>query len=63
MGARDAVTDRTGATVADRFVNDLREQSEREARARLGPDRWAQAYGAGRGASFDSLMNDIDRVL
>jgi tetratricopeptide (TPR) repeat protein len=63
MGARDAVTDRTGATVADRFVNDLREQSEREARARLGPDRWAQAYRAGRGASFDSLMNDIDRVL
>jgi tetratricopeptide (TPR) repeat protein len=63
MGARDAVTDRTGATVADRFVNDLREQSEREARARLGPDRWARAYAAGRVASFDSLMNDIDRVL
>jgi predicted ATPase/DNA-binding XRE family transcriptional regulator len=63
IGARDAVADRTGATVADRFVNDLREHSEREARVRLGPDRWARAYAAGRGASFDSLMNDIDRVL
>jgi predicted ATPase/DNA-binding XRE family transcriptional regulator len=63
LGARDAVTERTGATVADKSVHDLREQSEREARARLGPKRWARSYAAGRSASIDSLMKDIDSVL
>ena len=63
LGARDAVTHRTGATVVDQTVHDLREQAEREVRARLGPDRWAQAYAAGRGTSIDSLMRDIDSVL
>ena len=62
LGARDAVTERTGATVVDKSVHDLREQAEREARARLGPDRWAQAYAAGRRTSIDSLMKDIDRT-
>jgi tetratricopeptide (TPR) repeat protein len=60
LGARDAVTERTGATVVDESVHDLNEQSEREVRARLGPDRWARAYAAGRSASIDSLMRDID---
>jgi len=60
LGARDAVTERTGATVVDESVHDLNEQSEREVRARLGPDRWARAYTAGRSASIDSLMRDID---
>ena len=59
-GARDAVTERTGAMVVDESVHDLNEQSEREVRARLGPDRWARAYAAGRSASIDSLMRDID---
>ncbi len=63
VGARDAVTERTGATVADKSVHDLREQSEREARARLGLDRWAQAYAAGRVASIDALLKDIDNAL
>jgi hypothetical protein len=62
LGARDAVTERTGATVVDKSVHDLNEQAEREVRARLGPDRWARAYAAGRMASFDSLMNEIDSV-
>ena len=53
LGARDAVTERTGATVVDKSVHDLREQAEREVRARLGPDRWARAYAAGR--------EDLDR--
>src|SRR4030095_14111207 len=48
LGARDAVTERTGATVADKSLNDLREKAEREVRARLGPDRWGRAYAAGR---------------
>ncbi|HEX5107125.1 MAG TPA: helix-turn-helix domain-containing protein [Vicinamibacterales bacterium] len=63
VGARDAVTERTGVTVVDKSVGDLQEQSEREARARLGPERWALAYAAGRRASIDSLMVDIDRAL
>ena len=48
LGARDAVTERTGATVVDQSVHALGEQAEREVRARLGPDRWARAYAAGR---------------
>jgi ATP/maltotriose-dependent transcriptional regulator MalT len=63
LGARDAVTDRTGATAVDKSVDDLQERAERDARARLGPDRWALAYAAGRSTSIDSLMKDIDRVL
>ena len=38
-------------------------QSEREVRARLGPDQWAGAYAAGRRTSFDALLKDIDHVL
>jgi tetratricopeptide (TPR) repeat protein len=63
LGAGDSVTERTGATVVDKPVQDLREETEREARARLGPDRWALAYAAGRSASIDALMKDVDRVL
>jgi hypothetical protein len=63
LGVRDAVTERTGATVADKSVDDLREQAERGARARLGQARWARAYAAGRTTSIDSLLKDIDRVL
>jgi tetratricopeptide (TPR) repeat protein len=63
LGARDAVTERTGVTVVDKSVQDLREQAEREARARLGPDRWTEAYAAGRRSTIDALLKDIDRVL
>ena len=56
LGARDAVTERTGATVVDKWVHALGEQAEREVRARLGPDRWARAYAAGRSTSIDSLI-------
>ena len=60
LGARDAVTERTGATIADNVVHDLLEQVERDARTRLGPDRWAIAYAAGRKTSIDGLLKDID---
>ena len=60
LGARDAVTERTGATVVDKSVDDLLEQAERDARARLGPDRWARAYAAGRNTSIDALLKYID---
>jgi predicted ATPase/DNA-binding XRE family transcriptional regulator len=62
LGARDAVAERTGATVVDGSVDNLKEQAEQEARARLGPDRWARAYAAGRLTSIDSLIKDIDNL-
>jgi predicted ATPase/DNA-binding XRE family transcriptional regulator len=61
LGARDAATERSGAIIADHSVQDLRQLAEREAPIRLGPERWARAYAAGRNASIDLLLKDIDR--
>lgn len=63
LGARDAVTERTGVKVVDKSVRDLRDRTEAEVCARLGRDRWDRAYSAGRATSIDALVNDIDRVL
>ena len=63
LAVRDAITERTGTAVVDKSVHDLRDQAEAEVRARLGPDRWERAYAAGRVASIDSLIEDIDRTL
>lgn len=63
LGARDAVTERTGVTVVDPSVRDLRERSERQARVRLGPDRWSRSYAAGRVTTIEMLIKDIDGVL
>src|SRR4029453_1280724 len=63
LGARDAVTERTGATIADKWVQTLEEQTEEKVRARLGADRWARAYAAGRVTSIDSWIKDINGVL
>jgi predicted ATPase/DNA-binding XRE family transcriptional regulator len=60
LGARDAISERTGATIVLKMVHDLHADAEREARARLGADRWAAAYAAGRKASVDSLLAEID---
>ena len=60
LGARDGVTERTGATVVDDSVRDLRERVDKDARARLGPRRWAREYEAGRNASVESLLKEID---
>ena len=54
--AAAAVTERTGATVADQLVHAVGEEAERAVRARLGQDRWARAYASGRGASIASLI-------
>src|SRR6185436_19943445 len=56
LGGRDAVTERTGASIADKWVRDLGDRAEREARVRLGPDRWARAYATGRVTSMDSWI-------
>jgi predicted ATPase/DNA-binding XRE family transcriptional regulator len=63
LGAQHAVTESTGTTVVDQSAHDLREDTERKARARLGPDRWALAYAAGRRTSIDSLLKDIDSLV
>jgi hypothetical protein len=63
LGARDAVTERTQATVVVRQSLDrLIGLGEGDVCARLGPDRWAAAYAAGRHSSIDSLLKDIDSV-
>jgi predicted ATPase/DNA-binding XRE family transcriptional regulator len=60
LGTRDAVTERVGGTSGDRAVRELRERLERDVREHLGPDRWARAHAAGRSASIDTLLKDID---
>ncbi len=60
LGARDGVTERTGAIAVDESVRDLRQRVERDSRARLGPARWAREYETGRNASIDSLLSEID---
>jgi ATP/maltotriose-dependent transcriptional regulator MalT len=62
IGVHDVVTERTGATVVGP-VRELRDQAESDARARLDPDSWAQAYATGRNSSVEALMQDIDRAL
>jgi predicted ATPase/DNA-binding XRE family transcriptional regulator len=63
LGARDVVTETTGATVVDRLGRDLLDAAHGEARARLTAQEWAAAYAAGRSMSIDGLLADIDRVL
>jgi tetratricopeptide (TPR) repeat protein len=63
LGAREAVMQRTGVAIIDIAVHDLPGQTERTARARLGPDRWSSAYEDGRRNSIDALLKDIDCVV
>ena len=63
LGAQDAVTERTGAAVAEQSLEELKEQAQRDAVARLGPDRWATSYAAGRNTSIDALLQDIEVVV
>ena len=62
LGARDAVTERTGATVVDKWVHALGGRREREVSARLGPDRWGRAYAAGPCGPRSIVIKDIDTV-
>jgi ATP/maltotriose-dependent transcriptional regulator MalT len=64
LGARDAVTERTRATVGVRqTLDNLMGLGEREVHARLGPEQWARAYAAGRKMSIDALLKDIEGVV
>ena len=60
LGARAAVAERTGAKVVVQVIHDLGDRAERDARAQLGAERYASAFAAGRAASIDSLLKDID---
>ncbi len=63
LGARDAVTERTRATVAVRqSLDDLIGLGE-HVNACHAVDGWAAAYAAGRQTSIDSLLEDIDRQM
>ena len=62
LGARDALTDRTGGRALDATIRDLRENAERDASARLGPERWKHAYASGRKTSIDSA-DDLYRFV
>jgi predicted ATPase/DNA-binding XRE family transcriptional regulator len=63
IGVWDAVTERAGAPAIDKSVQERKEQAEQKVRARLGPQKWDRAYGAGRTISIDSLIRDIDSAL
>ena len=60
LGVGDAVSERTGATISGRLMHDRQQTVAREVRARLGPERWDQAYAAGRKTSIGALLKDID---
>jgi predicted ATPase/DNA-binding XRE family transcriptional regulator len=60
LGARDAVAERMGVTVAVAMIHNLRERIQRATLARLDPTRWGRAYAAGRKTSIDSLLKDLD---
>jgi len=62
LGARDAVLERSGVTIVETPVDDLRNRAERQARERLGPDKWARAYEAGRKTAIDSA-DDLARFV
>jgi predicted ATPase/transcriptional regulator with XRE-family HTH domain len=62
LGVRDTVIERTGLRVIDTPVRDLRDRAERDARERLGPTRWAEAYAAGRRICIDSA-HDLYRFV
>jgi predicted ATPase/transcriptional regulator with XRE-family HTH domain len=60
LGAHDALAERSGFRVSIALISDLRVGAEREARERLGPERWRQQQAAGREMSIEQLMNEID---
>jgi tetratricopeptide (TPR) repeat protein len=62
LGSHDAVTERTGAAVAEHSLDELKDHARRVSLARLGPARWATSYAAGRHTSIDALLEDIDRI-
>jgi predicted ATPase/DNA-binding XRE family transcriptional regulator len=63
LGAREAISDRTGAILVDPMMHELHESIAREARAQLGSERWTQAFAAGRKSSVDAMLKEIDAAI
>ena len=63
LGVREAISERSGAILVDPLMYELHERVAREARAQLGPERWAQAYAAGRRSSIDAMLKEIDAAV
>jgi len=63
LGTRDAIAERTGSILIDPLMRELCERIEADARARLGPDGWAQSHADGRRSSIDSMLKDVERAL
>jgi predicted ATPase/DNA-binding XRE family transcriptional regulator len=63
LGAREAISERSGAILVDPLMQELHERVAREARAQLGPELWAQASAAGRKASVDAMLKEIDAAI
>jgi hypothetical protein len=47
-------------TIVDAAAHELLNMVQQAGPARLGADRWSQAYAWGRTASIDSLLHDIE---
>ena len=62
IGAGSIVTELSGAVPLTDTLRTLHEQTERDTRAHLEPDRWAHAWEAGRTSSIDALLDDIDQA-
>ena len=62
LGAQNDVMQRTGPTFMDHSVRELRAQVERDARAKLGDELFAEAFASGSTCSIDALLADIDRA-
>jgi len=62
IGAGSIVTELSGAVLLTDTLRALNEQTERDTRAHLEPDRWAHAWEAGRTSSIDALLDDIDQA-
>ena len=63
VGASDAMTERSGIRSVDPMGHELWTQARLGAETRLGPEKWARAYEAGRRSSIDLLLKEISRAF
>ena len=63
VGASDALTERSGVRSVDPMGQKLWDRARLGAQTRLGPEKWARAYEAGRRSSIDLLLKEINRAF
>ena len=59
LGARAAVAELSDAAIVDNYLRDRLATLERDSKARLGLERWMQAYTRGRTTPIDALSKDL----